>query len=43
MAKINWTTEAEHWLKEIFDYIASDNPESAAFVHEIFHRQEGYL
>jgi plasmid stabilization system protein ParE len=30
MAKINWTREAEHWLKEIFDYIAADNPEAAA-------------
>jgi len=28
MAKIRWTTEAEQWLKAIFDYIAEDNPET---------------
>jgi hypothetical protein len=26
MAKINWTYEAECWLKDIYDYIAADNP-----------------
>lgn len=29
MAKINWTVEAERWLKDIFDYIAEDNPRAA--------------
>ncbi|RKZ25289.1 type II toxin-antitoxin system RelE/ParE family toxin [bacterium] len=29
MAKISWTREAEHWLREIYDYIAADNPEAA--------------
>jgi len=29
LAKINWTTEAERWLEEIYDYIASDNPRAA--------------
>lgn len=29
MAKINWTSEAERWLKDIHAYIASDNPEAA--------------
>jgi len=29
MAKISWTNEAEFWLKEIYDYIAFDNPEAA--------------
>ncbi len=34
MAKISWTQEAEHWLKDIFDYIAHDNPGAAAGVVE---------
>ena len=25
MAEINWTTEAEQWLRDIHDYIAQDN------------------
>jgi len=29
MAEINWTDEAERWLKDIFDYIAQDSPDSA--------------
>jgi toxin ParE1/3/4 len=32
MAKIRWSTEAETWLKEIYDYIATDNPGAAASV-----------
>lgn len=34
MAKINWTVEAERWLKDIFDYIAEDNPRSATWTVE---------
>ena len=30
MAEINWTNEAQIWLKDIYDYIAVDNPEAAA-------------
>lgn len=30
MAKISWTEEAQRWLNDIFEYIASDNPEAAA-------------
>ena len=30
MAEINWTAEAEFWLKDIYYYIATDNPEAAA-------------
>ena len=30
MAQLNWTSEAESWLKDIYDYIAADNPEAAA-------------
>lgn len=29
MAEINWTRESEIWLKDIYDYIASDNPDAA--------------
>ena len=29
MAKINWTFEAELWLKDIHDFIAKDNPNAA--------------
>lgn len=29
MAEINWTAEAERWLRDIHDYIAQDSPESA--------------
>lgn len=30
MAEINWTRESEIWLKDIYDYIAADNPDAAA-------------
>jgi toxin ParE1/3/4 len=30
MAALNWTDEAQRWLRDIFDYIAAENP-SAAF------------
>lgn len=29
MAGINWTGEAERWLKDIQNYISQDSPESA--------------
>ena len=29
MAEIRWTYEAELWLKEIYEYIALDNPQAA--------------
>ncbi len=32
MAEIIWTREAEFWLKEIYDYIALDNPRAASKV-----------
>jgi len=32
MARINWTHEAQTWLRDIFDYIARDNPGAAANV-----------
>lgn len=30
MARIAWTAEAGNWLKDIYDYIAADNPQAAA-------------
>ena len=32
MAKLNWTSESERWLKDIYDYIAADNPVAAGEV-----------
>lgn len=29
MAKLNWTTEAQQWLEDIFEYIAQKNPRAA--------------
>lgn len=34
MAKIRWTEEASKWLRDIYDYIAQDNPSAAARVVE---------
>jgi toxin ParE1/3/4 len=34
VAEINWTDEAERWLRDIYDYIAQDSPESAIRVVE---------
>lgn len=34
MAKINWTEESQLWLKDIYAYIAADNPPAAAEVIE---------
>ena len=34
MAEIRWTFEAETWLKDIYNYIAHDNPSAAAKVVE---------
>lgn len=29
MAEIKWTEEAHRWLRDIFDYIATNNPDAA--------------
>ena len=34
MAEIRWTSEAETWLQDIHDYIATDNPNAAIRVAE---------
>ena len=41
MAKINWTGEAEDWLKKIHGYIAQDNMDAATrVVQSIYQRVE---
>ncbi len=41
MAKINWTYEAECWLKDIHDYIVADNPTAAdRVVREIYDKAQ---
>jgi plasmid stabilization system protein ParE len=29
MGKVRWTEEAVHWMEQIHDYIARDNPQAA--------------
>jgi len=29
MAQVAWTAEAQRWLRDIYDYIAADNPAAA--------------
>jgi addiction module RelE/StbE family toxin len=29
MAQVAWTAEAQRWLRDIYDYIAEDNPAAA--------------
>ena len=39
MAEIRWTKESYLWLKDIYDYIALDNPKAASRVVEgIFYK-----
>jgi plasmid stabilization system protein ParE len=41
MAKVNWTNEAESWLKRIHDYIAQDNKDAAArLILSLYNRVE---
>jgi toxin ParE1/3/4 len=41
MATIAWTEEAQRWLEDIFEYIATDNPPAAArTVQEIYERAQ---
>lgn len=41
MAKIIWTDEAGRWLKDIHDYIATDNPTTAfTVVESIYERAQ---
>jgi len=39
VAEINWTKEAERWLKDVHDYIALDDPKAAMkVVEDIYQR-----
>ncbi len=41
MAELNWTAEAEQWLKDIYAYIAKDNPAAASrTVHAIYEKAQ---
>lgn len=39
MAKINWTGEAEYWLKKIHDYIAQDKRDTAIRIVRSIHQR----
>ncbi len=39
MGGINWTEEAERWLRDIHDYIAQDSSESAVRVVEAIYEK----
>ncbi|MEO1245070.1 MAG: type II toxin-antitoxin system RelE/ParE family toxin [Pseudomonadota bacterium] len=44
MARLIWTEESERWLKDIYDYIALDNPEAAtSVVSGIYERAQSLL
>ena len=43
MVKIRWTVEAETWLKDIYAYIAEDNPEAATRVVKGIYQKEQLL
>ena len=43
MAEIRWTTEAEIWLKDIYDYIAQDDPSAAGRVLEGIYKKAQVL
>ena len=41
MAEITWTSEAQRWLEDIFEYIAADNPVAATqTVNGIYERAQ---
>jgi len=44
MAKLTWTSEAERWLRDIYNYIAKDNPAAAEkVVNEIYDKAQMLL
>ncbi len=43
MAKINWTKEAENWLKIIFNHIAEDNKNAAIKLVTSIHQKTEIL
>lgn len=43
MAEIRWTEEAHQWLRDIHDYIATDNPNAALKVVSDIYEKTLYL
>lgn len=43
MVELNWTAEAQTWLRDIFDYIAAENPKAAARVVAGIHEKARLL
>jgi plasmid stabilization system protein ParE len=43
MAAIRWTSEAEAWLQDIYNYIAQDNPSAASRVIEDIYQKAQIL
>ena len=43
MAEIAWTEEAQRWLEDIFEYIASDNPQAAVRTVQGIHERAQVL
>jgi len=44
MAELNWTAEAERWLRDIYDFIAKDNPTAAIrTVQSIYDKPSCYV
>lgn len=43
MAELKWTVEAERWLRDIYDYIALDNPSAAARTIETIYQKAEIL
>jgi plasmid stabilization system protein ParE len=43
MAQLTWTVEAERWLRDIYDYIALDDPAAAARTIENIYRKAEIL
>lgn len=42
MAELNWTQEAQTWLKDIYEYIAADNPDAATRTITVFTKRRSY-
>ena len=43
MAEVRWTEESVQWLRDIYDYIASDNPAAAARVVDSIYQKAQVL
>ena len=43
MAEVRWTEESVQWLRDIYDYIASDNPAAAARVVDSIYQKAQIL